>query len=200
MKLFYSPGACSLSPHIALHEAGLKFDVEKVDMSNKTTSMGDFMKINPKGYVPALILDNGDVLTEGAVIVQYIADQKPELKLMAKPGSIERYRTQEWLNFVSTELHKGFGPLFNKTTPEEVKEAAREKLMKRFDFVAKHLEKNHFLMGTQYTVADGYLFTVMTWAERMKVDLARWPSLMGFLERMKNRPATHAAMKAEGLL
>lgn len=200
MKLFYAPGSCSLSPHIALLEAGLKFDLEKVDMANKMTSVGDFMKINPKGYVPALMLDNGEVLTEGAVIVQYIADQKPEAQLIGKAGSNERYRTQEWLNFISTELHKGFGPLFNKTAPEETKTAAREKLAKRFDFLSQHFAKNNFLMGTQYTVADGYLFTVMSWADKLNFDLIKWPSLMGFMERMKTRPATNAALKAEGLL
>ncbi len=200
MKLFYAPGACSLSPHIALLEAGIQFDLEKVDFSKKMTSMGDFTKINPKGYVPALMLDNGELLTEGAVIVQYIADQKPEKNLMPKVGTFERYRTQEWLNFISTELHKGFSPLFNKTAPEETKAVAREKLHTRLDYVSQHLTKNHFLMGSQYTVADAYLFTVLTWSEHVKVDITKLQGLMGFMERMKSRPATHTALKAEGLL
>ncbi len=200
MKLFYSTGACSLSPHIALFEAGVKFDAEKVDMAAKQTASGDFLKINPKGYVPALVLDNGEVLTEGAVIVQYIADLKPESKLLAKSGTFERYRTQEWLNFISTEIHKGFSPLFNKDIPEATNTMVREKLTKRFEFLAQHFSKNNFLMGTQYTVADGYLFTCMNWAENLKFDLTKWPSLLGFAERVRNRPATHSAMKAEGMI
>lgn len=200
MKLFYSTGSCSLSPHIALLEAGLKFDLEKVDLATKKTTSGDFTKINPKGYVPALVLDNGDVLTEGAVIVQYIADQKPEAKLLPKAGTFERYRAQEWLNFISTEIHKGFSPLFNKDIPEASGKMIRENLAKRFEFLAQHFSKNSFLMGTQYTVADGYLFTVMSWSEHLKFDLTKWPTLMGFFERVKTRPATHAAMKSEGLI
>ena len=200
MKLFYSTGACSMAPHIALLETGLKFDLEKVDLATKQTASGDYMKINPKGSVPALVLDNGEVLTECAVILQYIADLKPDSKLIAKSGTFERYRNQEWLNFVSTDIHKGFGPLFAKDIPEVTDKAVRARLTKRFDFLSQHLTKNNFLMGAQYTVADAYLFTIISWADHLKFDLAKWPSIMGFLERVKNRPATHAALKAEGLL
>ena len=200
MKLFYSSGSCSMSPHIALLESGLKFELEKVDLATKKTPTGDFNKVNPKGYVPALLLDNGQLLTEGAVIVQYIADQKPEMNLLPKTGTFERYRAQEWLNFVATEVHKGFSPLFQKDIPEVMGKTVRDKLTKRFDFLAEHFTKNNFLMGTQYSVADGYLFTVMSWSEYLKFDLTKWPVLLGFMERVKNRPATQTAMKTEGLL
>ncbi len=200
MKLFYAPGSCALSPHIALLEAGLKFDLEKVDLATKNTASGDFKKINPKGYVPALVLDNGEVLTEGAVIVQYIADQKPEAKLLPKAGTFDRYRAQEWLNFISTEIHKGFSPLFAKDIPEPSSKLVRDRLTRHFDFLAQHFTKHHFLMGNQYTVADGYLFTVMNWSEHLKFDLTKWPSLLGFLERVKNRPATNTALKEQGLI
>lgn len=200
MKLFYSSGSCSMSPHIALLESGLKFELEKVDLATKRTPTGDFNKVNPKGYVPALLLDNGQLLTEGAVIVQYIADQKPEMNLLPKTGTFERYRAQEWLNFVATEVHKGFSPLFNKDIPELMAKTVRDKLTKRFDFLAEHFTKNNFLMGTQYSVADGYLFTVMSWSDNLKFDLTKWPVLLGFMERVKIRPATQTAMKTEGLL
>ncbi len=200
MKLFYSPGTCSLSPHIALIESGLKFDLERLDFKTMNTSLGDYKKISPKGKVPALLLDNGELLTEGAVIVQYIADHSPSKKMIAPAGSMERYRTQEWLNFVATELHKAFIPLFMKDSPEETKELARKNLTKSFSFAAEQLEKHDFLLGKEYSVADGYLFNMTVWCSRVHFDLAKWPSLMKFIERVKSRPSTQAAMKAEGLI
>ncbi len=198
MKLFYSPGACSLAPHIALKETGLTFDLEPVNMKTKHFRGGDYNTVNPKGYVPAIEF-NGQVLTEGAVILQYIADQKPDLKLIPKPGTMDRYRCQEWLNFISTEVHKGFSPLWNPKASEETKAMTTEKLGTRFNYLNEHLTKNKFLMGTQYTVADTYLFTVLNWAPMLKLDMAPWPKLLGYYETVKNRPATQEAFKAEGL-
>lgn len=201
MKLYFSPGACSLSPHIVLLEAGLQFDTEKVSLSNKKTASGaDYTEINPKGYVPALRLDTGEVLTEGPAIVQYLADKAPEKKLAPPAGSMERYRLVEWLNFISTELHKSFSPLFRPNTPEETKQAARNTLATRFGFVAKQLEGKDYLMGNQFTVADAYLFTVMNWAGMVKLDLSPWPVLQAYQKRVAARPAVHAAMTAEGLI
>jgi glutathione S-transferase len=201
MKLYYSPGACSLSPHIALFEAGLKFDIERVNLANKQTAGGaDFRAINPKGYVPALGLDNGELLTEGPAMVQYIADQVPEKKLAPAAGTMERYRLTEWLNFISTEIHKGFSPLFKPHMPDEAKKMARELLALRFEFIAQQLEGKQYLTGAQFTVADGYLFTTMNWAPRVDVDLSRWPVLQAFQERVAARPAVQQALAAEGLL
>lgn len=201
MKLYFFPGACSLSPHIILREAGLTFDTEKVDLAAKTTASGaDYRNINPKGYVPALQLDNGDVLTEGPAIVQYLADQVPEKKLVPTAGTMERYKLVEWLNFISTELHKNFSPLFNPRTPEETREVVRKTLAQRFDFVAQQLQKGDYLMGNQFTVADAYLFTVLGWAAYVKLDLSPWPVLTAYVERIAARPAVKAAMIAEGLI
>lgn len=161
MKLYYSPGACSLSPHIVLREAGLSFDVEKVDLKAKLTEKGaDFTKVNPKGQVPTLQLDSGEILTEGPVIVQYIADKNPGAALIGAAGSMERYRVQEWLNHITSELHKGFSPLFNPATPDAYKDIARANLGKKFDALDKHLAGHQYLMGDKFTVADAYLFTV----------------------------------------
>src|SRR5262245_19996239 len=166
MKLYFSPGACSLSPHIVLREAGLPFDLEKVSLSKKQTAGGaDFGSINPKGYVPTLQLDGGEVLTEGPAIVQYLADHKPEAGLAPKNGSMERYRLQEWLNFISTELHKQYSPLFNQKMPEEAKVLVREYLGRRIGHVARHLDGKQFLMGDHFTVADAYAFTVLRWSK-----------------------------------
>jgi glutathione S-transferase len=201
MKLYFSPGACSLSPHIVLRETGLPFDTEKVDLGSKKTASGaDYNTINPKGYVPTLQLDNGDVLTEGPAIVQYLADKVPEKKLAPPNGTIERYRLLEWLNFISAELHKGFGPLFRSDTPEQTRQTARDNLAKRFAFVAERLKDAHYLMGNQFTVADAYLFTATNWAGHVKFDLSQWPALTAYQQRIAARPAVHAAMLAEGLI
>jgi glutathione S-transferase len=201
MKLYFSPGACSLSPHIVLREAGLKFDTEKVSLADKKTEKGtDYTTVNPKGYVPALQLDSGEVLTEGPAIVQYLADKAPDKKLAPAAGSMERYRLMEWLNFISTEVHKNFGPLFKPNAPEETKQAARDMLAKRLGFVAQKLEGTEYLMGNQFTVADAYLFTVLNWAGHVKLDLSPWPVLKAYHQRVAARPAVHAALVAEGLI
>lgn len=198
MKLFYSPGACSLSPHIVLREAGLPFTLERVDLkAHKTANGADFFAINPNGYVPALQLDEGQLLTEGPAIVQYIADRKPDSHLAPAAGSLERYQLQEWLNFISTELHKTFSPLFHPQTPDDAKKAALEKLGKRFEHVAQKLGSNAFLMGKQFSVADAYLFVMLRWASIVNVDLKRFPALGSFYERVGQRPAVKAALEAE---
>lgn len=201
MKLYYSPGACSLSPHIVLREAGLSFEVEKVDLRSKKTESGkDFNTINPKGYVPALQLDDGSILTEGPAIVQYLADKAPQSKLAPANGTMERYRLQELLNFISTELHKGFSPLFNPAYPEDAKKIVVENLARRFDHLSAYLEKGPYLTGEQFTVADAYLFTVLGWTAYVKIDLGKWPVLKAYHERVAGRPNVQAALKAEGLL
>ena len=200
MKLYYSPGACSLSPHIALREAGLNAEYERVDLRAKKTASGqDFTQINPKGQVPTLQLDDGSILTEGPAVVQYIADQAPGSKLAPQAGSIERYRLMEMLNFITTELHKGFSPLFKPDTPEEYKQITRRNLEARFDAVARLLEGKSYLTGQDFSVADGYLFVMLTWAKAMKFDLDRWPALQDFFQRVAARPAVREAMQAEGL-
>ena len=201
MKLFFSPGACSLSPHIVLREAGLPFELAKVDLATKKMEDGgDYRSINPKGYVPALGLDNGEVLTEGPAITQYLADRVPEKKLAPAAGTMERYRLQEWLNFISSELHKSFGALFNPKASEHWKAAARELLDRRIGYVAAQLEGRNFLLSDTYTVADAYLFTVLNWAHWVKLDLSRWPGITDYLKRVAARPAVREALKAEGLL
>lgn len=200
MKLFYSPGACSLAIHISLREAGLPVTLEKVDMGKATYGDGkSFTEINPKGYVPTLQLDDGAVLTEGVMIQQWIADQKPEKNLMPKSGSMERYRAIEWLAFVSTELHKGFTPLFNKDTPEAYKTMATEALMKSFAHVDAHLKGKDYLLGSTYSSADAYLFTVFNWSNFIHLDVTGFTNILGFCERMKSRPAVREAWQAEGL-
>lgn len=198
MKLYYSPSACSLSPHIALREAGLDFELVRVNLAKHTLPDGsDFTRINPKGYVPVLELDDGTFLTEGTAIVQYIADLKPETGLAPTAGRFERYRLQEWLGFINSEVHKGFGPLFRPTIPEDYKTTVRETLGKRFDYLAEHLAKNDFLMDSQFTVADGYLFTVLNWGQWTGVDLTPWPALVAFQKRIGSRPSVLAAQAAE---
>ena len=199
MKLYYSPGACSVSPHIALREAGLSFQLERVDLKGKKTQTGaDYLRVNPKGYVPALELDNGQVLTEGAVIVQYIADLKPEAKLAPPNGTFERVRLQEWLHFIGSELHKPYSPLYQATIPDDVKAWWREnKVVPRIDFLARSLEGKKFVMGEGFTVADGYLFTVLSWAKHVSVELG--PVLQDYLRRIGQRPKVQEALKAEGL-
>lgn len=201
MKLFYAAGSCSLSPHIVLREAGLAFELERVDMKSKKTESGtDFLAINPKGYVPALLLDNGSVLTEGPAIVQYLADLAPQAALVPPFATFERYQVMEMLNFISTELHKGYSPLFNPATSEEGKAAAREKLATRIALIDAQLQKTAFLTGAHYSVADVYAFVVLGWSRHVKVDLAPWPHVQAFLKTIAERPAVHAAMVAEGLL
>ena len=201
MKLYFSPGACSLSPRIALLEAGLPFTTQKVDTKTKQLDGGgDFWAINSKGYVPTLELDNGQVLTEGPAIVQYIADQNPESGLAPKAGTMERYRLQEWLNFITSEIHKGFSPLFDTALTPEVKQIFKDKLGKRFDWLATQLTGKQYLMGETFTVADGYLFTVLNWCQWVGIDLAKWPVLAGYQARVSARPKVQEAMKAEGLI
>lgn len=198
MKLYFSPGACSLSPHIVLRELGLEFELEQVDLATKKTKAGeDFLAVNPKGYVPALVLDDGQVLTEGPAIVQYLADLRPEAGLAPKWGTMERVRLQEWLTFIGTELHKSYSALFNKRAPAEYKEIMKEVIGKRIAFVAGALETKPFLMGDTFTVADAYLYTVLSWSRLVGIDHSPWPSVVAFLERVNARPAVQAARDAE---
>jgi glutathione S-transferase len=201
MKLYFSPGACSLSPHIVLREAGLAFDLEQVDVrAKKTAGGGDFFQVNPKGQVPTLLLDDGDILTEGPAIVQYIADKAPASKLAPAPGTKERYHLAEWLNFITSELHKNFSPLFRPTTPEDYKPIARENLAGRFSYVDKKLAGRSYLMGDTFTVADAYLFVMTSWAKSLNVDLTAWSNVGAFRERVLARPKVQEAMKTEGLI
>ncbi|EJE52770.1 glutathione S-transferase [Acidovorax sp. CF316] len=201
MKLYYSPGACSLSPHIALHEAGLAYTpVLASTKSHKLQDGTDYYTINPLGYVPMLELDDGTRLREGPAIVQYIADQVPLKMLAPQNGSLQRYRLQEWLTFIGTEIHKGFSPLFNPATPEEYKTMAREKLLQRLQWVDGQLADKQYVMGEQFTVADGYLFTVTNWAKPTNVDISAFTHLAAYRDRVAARPAVQEAMKAEGLL
>lgn len=200
MKLYYSPGACSLAPHIILREAGCKFDLEKVDLKTKTTGDGkDFTKINPKGYVPVLELDDGQLLTENIAIDEYLADLKAESGLAPKVGTLDRYRLIEWLAFISTEVHKQFGPLFKPGTPEATQQTQKDLLAKRFDYVVGQLKSKQYLMG-DFTVADAYLFTVLNWTGKVKIDMTKWPVLETYMTRVASRPQVQAAMKAEGLI
>jgi glutathione S-transferase len=200
MKLYFAPGACSLAPHLALCEAGLAYDLEQVDLrAKKTKSGGDYRAINPKGSVPALGLDDGQVLTEAAVVLQWIADQKPAMKLAPAAGTIERYRLQEWLNWVASELHKGISPFFNPKASDEWKGVLRERLAMQFAFLDSHMAKP-YLMGAQYTVADSYLYTILRWTGLHKIELGTWPDIGAFMERVTARPASQVALKEEGLL
>ena len=201
MKLYYAPGACSLSPHVVLREAGMTFDLDKVDLGEKKTSDGsDFTKISPLGYVPALQLDDGEVLTEGAAIVQYLADQAPAAKLMPEAGTTDRYKAQEWLTFISSELHKGFSPLFNPALPDEMKSGVITRLETRFDYVEKKLAGKQYLMGDAFSVVDAYGFTILNWANFKDIDLSRWPNISAYMGRVAARPKVNEALKAEGLV
>lgn len=209
MKLYFSPGACSLSPHIVLKEVGAQFEAVKVTTKDgkKTIENGDFSKINPKGQVPTFETDDGKILTEGAAIVQYIADKYPDKNLLPKWGTWERYKANEWLNFVASEMHKTLGGLFvldrwvtNKEGNEQYREGVRTALAKKFDYLSEHFKNNQFLLGNQFSAADAYLFTVLNWHSLVKVDITPWPQLLGFMERVKSRPTVQAAMKAEGLM
>lgn len=199
MKLYFAPGTCSFSPHLALREAGIDVELVRVDIKKHVlvADGSDFSAINPKGYVPVLELDNGVRLTEGPAIVQYIADLKPESGLAPAAGTLERYQLQEWLGFINSEVHKGFGPLFNPATPAEYKTIALKNLANRFDYLAAHLATHDYLTGKQFTVADGYLFTVLGWGQWVGIDLKEWPALTAFQERIASRPAVKAALAAE---
>ncbi len=199
MKLYFSPGACSLSPHIALREAGLTFDLEKTDLKAKKTASGtDFLTVNPKGYVPALQLDNGKVLTEGPAIVQYIADQKPESGLAPQAGSFERYELQEWLNFITSEVHKPVGSLFNPAMTADYKPVVLALIDKRLTWIDGQLQGKQYLMGDTFTVADAYLFTVLRWTGFFNIDLGKYPAIKSYFARVAERPAVKEALAAEG--
>lgn len=201
MKLYCKPGACSLSPHIVALECGLDFTQVNVDLQKKVTEQGeDYLHINPKGQVPALQFDDGSILTEGVAIVQYLADLKPDRHLLAPTGSLTRYHTLEWLSFVSSELHKSFSPLFRPDTPEEYKTIARAQLEKKYQQVNEALQDKQWLLGLRFTVADVYLFVVTRWAKAIKLDLAGLDALEAWFNRVAERPAVQAALKAEGLV
>ena len=201
MKLYYSPGACSLSPHIVAKEAGLNVELKKVDLKTKTLAEGGaFTAVAGKGYVPALQLDDGSLLTEGPVIVQYMADQKPDTGLAPKAGTMERYRLQEWLNFITSELHKSFGWFFNPAMTAEGRKAVSDRLELRLAWLAKQLEGKQYLMGDKFSVADAYLFTVLNWAPMVKFDLGRWPTITEYHKRVGQRPKVQETLKAEGLV
>ena len=200
MKLYFAPAACSMAAHIALNEAGLDYELERVDLKAHQTASGeDYYAINPKGSVPALAYNGGSVLTEAAVVLQYIADRKPEAWLAPAAGSIERYRLMEWLNFVSSELHKGFGPFWNPKASADAREQAKEKLAQRFAFVAKALGDKAYLMGDVFTVADAYLYTVLAWTKIHGIDLSPWPPLQAYLARVRERPAVKRTLEEEGI-
>ena len=200
MKLYYAPGACSLSPHIALVEAGLPFTLEKVDLQSKVAASGeDFGKVNSKGYVPALVLDDGQVLTEGTAIIQYVADQAPEARLAPAAGTMGRYRLQEWLTFISTELHKSLGSMFNPAQSPDWRKAVEATLAKRLDWLSGQLVDKEYLMGA-FSVADGYLFTVLNWEGFVGFDLSPWPVLKSYVARVRTRPKVMEALRAEGLV
>ncbi len=201
MKLYHAPGTCSLAPRIVAHEAGLTLDAEKVDIGKRVTEgNADYTRINPNGYVPALRLDDGTLLTEGVAIVQYLADLAPDSGLAPAAGSMERYRLQAWLTFISSELHKMFSPwLFHPEYGEQAQNVVKGKIAERFAHVDRHLEDHPFLLGTTFTVADAYLFTIARWSDLFAIDLAPFPALAAYLDRVAARPAVQAAMRAEGL-
>ncbi len=201
MKLYYSPGACSLSPHIALLEAGLPYELVKVDLRAKKLENGDdFLKVNPKGQVPALALDSGELITEGPVIVQMIADQAAGKNLAPARDSADRYKLLEWLNFITTELHKNFGPMFSPVLADEAKAFFKDRVMGKFKYLDSQLGGRDYLMGKDFTVADGYLFTMLSWADRMKFDLSTMPNLTAYKNRVAARPKVQEALTKEGLL
>jgi glutathione S-transferase len=201
MNLYYTPGACSLAPHIVAHEAGIPLALKKVDLKTKQVDGGgSFMAINPKGSIPALQFDNNQVLTEVSVVTQYLADQKPDSKLAPRAGTMERYRLQEWLNYISSELHKNFAPMFSPNSSDELKKLAMSNLSPRFEYLATQLAGKNYIFGDQFTAADAYLFTVLGWTKYVGMDLAKWPVLAQYVARIAARPKVQAAMKAEGLL
>jgi glutathione S-transferase len=197
MKFYYSPGACSLAPHIVAQEAGITLQLARVDLKTHTAEDADFYLINPKGYVPALVLDDGQVLTENQVVMQYLADLAPQARLAPPPGSFERYRLQEWLAFISSELHKNFRPLI-RGAPQETIEDARQKILSRLSFIEERLEAD-YLMGNDFSAADAYLFVMLCWVRMIKLDIAKHKRLAAFFDRVADRPKVRAAMDAEGL-
>jgi glutathione S-transferase len=201
MKLYYSPASCAMSPHIVLNEGGFNYELERVDLKTKLTETGkDFNTINEQGAVPFLVLDNGETLTEGAAIVQYIADQNPASGLVPAAGTLERARLQEWLNYISTEMHKAHVPLFKPEYPEESKQIALKNIKKAYDYVSKKLGSKPYLLGDKFTVADAYLFTIINWHNFVNIDLSPWPVLVEYQNRVSARPGVQAAMRKEGLL
>ena len=201
MKLYFTPGACSMAPHIALREAALAYELQKVDLSKHQTDAGeDYYKINPKGYVPALRLDNGELLTEVAAILQYVADQKPASGLSPTAGTMEHYRLIEWLNFIASEIHKQFGPMFNPKITPEWKQNQLNALSRRFDYLSERLAGNQYLFGGKFTIADAYLFTVLNWTGFLDIDLGKWPKLKDYMARIAARPAVKETMREEGLV
>ena len=201
MKLYYTPGVCSLSPHICLREADLPFELIKVDIKQHTLDDGrDYLDINPNGYVPMLELDSGDRLSEGPAIVQYIADLKPAARLAPPAGTLARAKLQSWLNFLSTEIHKGYSPMFNPAATAEFRTWQRERLVQRYGWIQKQLSGRQYLMGERFTVADAYLFTTLCWLGYVNLDLAQWPGLSGYYERIASRPRVREAMRVEGLI
>lgn len=207
MKLFYKAGTCSLAPHIVMNELNMIYELESVDLATKVSVSGDYKKINPKGSVPALRMDNGEILTEGAIISQYLADQKMDSGLLPKYGTMERYRTLEMMNFIATDVHKSFSPLFgadkivkNVEGKTEMKMYYVETLKSKIGLVSEKLGTNDFLMGTQFTIADAYLFTVLGWTKYVGIDLSAWSNIMSYMNRVSERPAVMKAMKAEGLI
>jgi glutathione S-transferase len=200
MKLYFSPGACSLAPHLLLREVGATFNLEQVDNKAKKTKSGlDFWQINPKGYVPVLELDDGRRLTEAPAILQYIADQYPDSGMAPHCGSFERYRVVEWLNFITSELHKTFGPLFKENTPAEYKTIAKENLSKRYAYLEEQLARHQYLHGDKFSIADCYLFVVSNWLHRVGLDIAKWPAVKAYWDRIAARPKVQEAMQTEGL-
>ena len=201
MKLYYAPGACSLAPHIVAREAGIDLELDKVDWKTKKTESGkDFASVNPKGYVPALELDDGQLLTEGPVIQQYLADKKPASGLAPANGTLERYRLQEMHTYINSEIHKQFGPLFNPSITPEAKEYQFATIRRRLEFIEKGLGNKQFLLGDKFTAADAYLFVMLSWTDHMKIDISALKSLAAYKGRVFARPAVQAAMKAEGLI
>lgn len=201
MKLYYAAGACSLSPHIVALEAGIPVELEKVDTKAKRTANDqDYWLINPKGYVPALALDDGELLTEGPAIVQYLADLKPESGLAPANGTTARYRLQEMLGYINSELHKTYSPLFKPETPDAVREERKEYLRKRYRLLEERLAQHPWLVGDRFTVADAYLFTVTNWARHVAFDLSEFPAVLDFQQRVAARPHVQAALEAEGLV
>ena len=201
MKLYYTPGTCSLASHIALREAGLDFTLEKVDLGSKRIENGqDYLAINPNGYVPAFEIEPGVVLTEGPAILQYIADKAPTSKLAPPPGGMEHYRLLSWLNFITAEIHKSFSPLFKPDSTPETKTAFKELIAKRFDHVERHLAQNEYLLAGGFSIADAYLFVTTSWAGFVDIDIQKWPAIVAFRKRLQARPSVQEAIRAEGLL
>jgi glutathione S-transferase len=201
MKLYYAPAACSQAPHIVAREAGLPIELALVRFPDKVTDDGEKLTdVNPKGAVPTLRLDDGEVLTENAVILQYLADRASGSELALPAGGIERYRLLEWLNFIATELHKGFGPLWNPATPDSFKQATREALGKKFDYLQERIGEGPYILGARFSILDAYAFAVLNWTKLHAIDIARWPGLAAYLERIAARPAVQETLRAEGLI